>query len=91
MYAPYTMGAHKQEGYNTMALQYTFAVPSNMLAKIKADGKGLNIIVGWRQYNVTHEGNGKFLAAYVAKDVKDACAAQRELTAMGIKSYERQV
>lgn len=74
-----------------MALQYTFAVPTNMLAKIKADGKGLNIIVGWRQYNVTHEGNGKFLAAYVAKDVKDACAAQRELTAMGIKSYERQV
>ena len=71
-----------------MALQYTFAVPSNMLAKIKADGKGLNIIVGWRQYNVTHEGNGKFLAAYVAKD---ACAAQRELTEMGIKSYERQV
>ena len=74
-----------------MALQYTFAVPSNMLAKIKADGKGLNIIVGWRQYNVTHEGNGKFLAAYVAKDVKDACEAQRELTDLGIKSYERQV
>ena len=85
------MGHTNKEGYNTMALQYTFAVPTNMLAKIKADGKGLNIIVGWRQYNVTHEGNGKFLAAYVAKDVKDACAAQRELTALGIKSYERQV
>ena len=74
-----------------MALQYTFAVPTNMLAKIKVDGDGNYIIVGWRQYNVTHEGNGKFLAAYVAKDVKDACAAQRELTALGIKSYERQV
>ena len=74
-----------------MALQYTFAVPTNMLAKIKADGKGLNIIVGWRQYNVTHEGNGKFLAAYVAKDVKDPCPAQRELTALDNKSYERQV
>lgn len=74
-----------------MALQYTFRVPNNMLAKIKADGKGLNIIVGWRQYNVTHEGNGVFLAAYVAKDVKDAVAAQRELTALDIQSYERQV
>lgn len=74
-----------------MALQYTFAVPNNMLAKVKADTTGLNIIVGWRQYNVTHDGKGKFLAAYVAKDVKDAVAAQRELTALGIKSYERQV
>lgn len=74
-----------------MALQYTFRVPNNMLAKIKQQDKAYSIIVGWRQYNVTHEGNGTFLAAYVAKDVKDAVAAQRELTAQGIKSYERQV
>ena len=74
-----------------MALQYTFRVPTNLLAKVQAEGKAYSIIIGWRKYNVTHEGNGVFLAAYVAKDVKDAVQAQRELTAKGITSYERQV